>query len=78
MTRVGVAGLGYWGPNLARNFNDLAELGWICDQSPDRLAELSSRYPDAKATAGFGEMLGDDSLDAVVISTPVPTHYELG
>ena len=46
MTRVGVAGLGYWGPNLARNFNDLTELGWICDQSPERLAELSARYPD--------------------------------
>ena len=77
MTRVGVAGLGYWGPNLARNFNDLAELGWICDQSAERLTELSPRYPEATATASFEEMLGDDSLDAVVISTPVPTHYEL-
>jgi predicted dehydrogenase len=75
--RVGVAGLGYWGPNLARNFDDLAELAWICDMNDTRRAEFAARYPNARATADFDEMLADATLDAVVISTPVPTHYEL-
>ena len=74
-TRVGVAGLGYWGPNLARNFDDLAQLKWICDESAERLAELSSRYPQATPTGYFSEMLDDPEVDAVVIATPVPTHY---
>ena len=50
VTRVGVAGLGYWGPNLARNFDDLAELAWICDESAERLAAFSTRYPQAMPT----------------------------
>ena len=77
MTRIAVAGLGYWGPNLARNFDELAELAWICDADPDRLAAFAGRYPQATATSDFDDMLADDSLDAVVIATPVPTHYEL-
>jgi predicted dehydrogenase len=75
--RVGVAGLGYWGPNLARNFDDLAELAWLCDLSDDHRARFGARYPDARVTADFDEMLADDALDAVVVATPVPTHYEL-
>jgi predicted dehydrogenase len=77
MTTVGVAGLGYWGPNLARNFDDLAELAWICDMSPERLGGFAQRYPQARVTADFDDMLADDSLAAVVVATPVPTHYEL-
>ena len=72
-----MAGLGYWGPNLARNFDELAELAWICDADRERLTEFASRYPQAKRTESFEEMLGDSDLDAVVIATPVPTHYEL-
>ena len=75
--RVGVAGLGYWGPNLVRNFDELAELAWVCDLDPDLRARFASRYPHARATADFAEMLADDSLDAVVVATPVPTHYAL-
>jgi predicted dehydrogenase len=74
--KVGVAGLGHWGPNLARNFAELAELAWLCDSDPER-AELGARYPQARFTSDFDEMLADDSLDAVVVATPVPTHYEL-
>jgi len=72
-----VAGLGYWGPNLARNFDELAELAWICDASSERLAALADRYPEANRTEDFDEMLGDPELDAIAIATPVPTHYEL-
>jgi predicted dehydrogenase len=75
--RVGQAGLGYWGPNLARNFDELAELRWLCDLSPDLLSEASARYPNARATTSFEEMLADPELDAIVIATPVVTHYEL-
>ncbi len=77
MTRVGVAGLGYWGPNLVRNFDDLAELAWLCDLDGELLGRFDDRYPHARATSSFEEMLADDSLDAVIVATPVPTHHAL-
>ncbi|MEP6976777.1 MAG: Gfo/Idh/MocA family oxidoreductase [Thermoleophilia bacterium] len=76
-TTVGVAGLGYWGPNLARNFDELAELTWLADLSPELQEKFAARYPNARVTGDFDELLADDALDAVVIATPVPTHYEL-
>jgi predicted dehydrogenase len=75
--RIGVAGLGYWGPNLARNFDELGQLAWICDADAERLTEFAARYPNAQATGDFAAMLADDSLDAAVIATPVPTHHAL-
>ena len=77
MAKVGVAGLGYWGPNLARNFDELAELTWLADLSPELQEKFAARYPNARVTGDFDELLADDALDAVVIATPVPTHYEL-
>jgi predicted dehydrogenase len=74
---VGVVGLNYWGPNLARNFDDLADLRWICDLDDDRRASQAARYPGARSTASYDELLADDSLDAIVVATPVPTHYSL-
>jgi predicted dehydrogenase len=75
--RVGVVGLGYWGPNLARNFDELSDLVWLCDQSEEQLALAGARHPQATQTQSFDEMLSDRSLQAVAIATPVPTHYEL-
>jgi predicted dehydrogenase len=75
--RVGQAGLGYWGRNLVRNFDELAELAWLCDTSAERREEFARRFPQARVTADFEEMLADDSLDAVVVATPVPTHFAL-
>jgi predicted dehydrogenase len=75
--RTGLAGLGYWGPNLARNFDELAELAWLCDVDEAARVTFAGRYPDARVTADFDEMIRDPDLDAVVIATPVPTHYEL-
>jgi predicted dehydrogenase len=75
--RIGHAGLGYWGPNLARNFGELAELRWLCDLSPDLLSEHAGRYPDARTTTDFEDLLFDPELDAVSIATPVVTHYDL-
>jgi predicted dehydrogenase len=74
---VGVVGLNYWGPNLVRNFDDLADLTWLCDLDDGHLAPIAARYPTAKSTQRYDDLLADDSLDAVVIATPVPTHYEL-
>lgn len=75
--KVGQAGLGYWGRNLARNFDDLADLRWLCDASEERQAEFAERYPDARVTGDFEEMISSGELDAVVIATPVPTHFAL-
>jgi predicted dehydrogenase len=76
-TRIGVVGLNYWGPNLVRNFDGLAELAWLCDLDDTHLRPLAERYPHARATDTFADMLADDTLDAVVIATPVPTHHAL-
>ncbi len=79
MTSVGVAGLGYWGPNLARNLAALpgCELRWLCDADPDARARVGARFPGARLAADLDELLGDDELDAVVLATPVPTHAPL-
>ena len=77
MSRVGLVGLGYWGPNLARNFDDLGVLAALCDLDPQLRERFSSRYPGARMYADYDELLADDSLDAVVVATPVPTHFAL-
>ena len=76
-TRIAQVGLGQWGKNLVRNFDDLAELVWLCDVDDERRAEAAQSYPSAQVTSSFDEVLADDSVDAVVVATPVPTHYEL-
>jgi predicted dehydrogenase len=76
---VALAGLGYWGPNLARNFDDLpgADLAWLVDRDEDRRERYATRFPHARTTGDLAEALADDSVDAVVIATPVPTHAPL-
>jgi predicted dehydrogenase len=75
--RLGQAGLGPWGRNLIRNFAELAELTWVCDLDPTQCDEFGRRYPGARTSDSFEEMLADPGLEAVVIATPVPTHYPL-
>jgi predicted dehydrogenase len=77
--RVGVVGLGYWGPNLARNLAAIpgCELRWLCDASEDARARLAAAFPAARATGEIEDLLADPELDAVVLATPVPTHAEL-
>ena len=74
---VAVAGLGNWGRNLVRNFDELADLRWLCDVDGRRRETFASRYPHARVTADFDEILADPDLDAVVVATPVPTHFSL-
>lgn len=77
--RVGLIGLGYWGPNLLRVLSELneAEIAWICDIDEDRVERSRRRYPGARATTRAEDLFEDDALDAVVLATPVFTHYEL-
>ncbi len=77
--RVGVVGLGYWGPNLARNFDALAgaELRWLCDGRPEVLERVALGHPGTRTTTDIEELLADPDLDAVALATPVPTHGPL-
>jgi predicted dehydrogenase len=77
--RVGVAGLGYWGPNLARNFAAIpgCELTWCCDDSVAARERAGALFPQARLTGDLDELLADRSLDAIALATPVPTHAEL-
>jgi predicted dehydrogenase len=77
--RIGVAGLGYWGPNLARNFAAIAgaELSWCCDRDEEARSRIARMFPHTNVSADIGDLLADPSLDAVALATPVPTHAEL-
>jgi predicted dehydrogenase len=77
--RIGVAGLGYWGPNLARTFAALpdAELTWLCDLDEDIRRQSAAKYPGVSVTGDVDAMLADDALDAVVVATPPDTHADL-
>jgi predicted dehydrogenase len=77
--RVGVVGLGYWGPNIARNLAaiDGCEVRWLCDGDPRALEKLASSLPGASTTTKLDELLADGELDAIALATPVPTHAEL-
>jgi len=80
MIRMGVIGCGYWGPNLIRNFHNHpeVELAAICDVDDARLNHVGRLYPAARQTRDHRDVVADASLDAVVVATPVSTHYPLG
>src|SRR6201996_6671383 len=77
--RIGVAGLGYWGPNLARNFAALpgCELAGCCDESEAARARLALQFPGVRLSGSIDDLLDDPELDAIALATPVPTHAEL-
>jgi len=79
MINIGLIGYGYWGPNLARNFNSNAnmELKSICDFSADRLEMAGKLYPQVKLTKDTNDLFSDTKLDAIAIATPVSTHFDL-
>lgn len=79
-TVIAVVGLGYWGPNLLRNAWELegVRVKWMCDLDPQALARQRRRYPDIQATESVESVLGDPEVDAVLLSTPIATHFELG
>ena len=79
--RIGVVGLGYWGPNLARNIARCsAELAWCCDLVRPRTAtRYAPQYPQARFTERLRRPArATPTLDAIAIATSVPTHHPLG
>jgi predicted dehydrogenase len=77
--RVGVVGLGYWGPNLARNLAAIpgCELSWLCDPSEQARERAARTFAGVPVTGELSELLTDRSLDAIMLATPVATHAEL-
>src|SRR5579864_7852269 len=75
--RVAIIGCGYWGQNLLRNFCELeeAEVVWVCDFDSRALSRAKRRYPTIEVTQTYAEVLADPRVDAVVLATPVSTHY---
>ncbi len=79
MINVGVIGYGYWGPNLVRNFSDIpaAQVISVSDLNTDRLKLAKNRYPHITTTIEHKELISNLAIDAVIIATPVSTHFDL-
>ena len=78
--RIGIIGLGYWGPNLARALASTpgCELAYACDLDEGNRARLEGRYPGTVLTDRFDDLLEDDTLDAIVVATGAPSHHAIG
>jgi len=79
MIKVGVIGYGYWGPNLVRNFMEAqgSTVVAVCDQRSERLVQLQTRFPTVKTFDNSAALFQDPEIDAIVIATPVSSHFEL-
>lgn len=79
MLRIGVIGYGYWGPNLVRNFNSVenAKVVKICDRRPEALKRAGKAHTNAALVSDADEVMKSTDVDAVVIATPVSTHFDL-
>lgn len=79
MINIAIVGYGYWGPNLVRNFNtvDGCKVKWVADQRTERLVAISKIYPDILTTANLDDLYNDPELHAIVIATPVHTHFPM-
>mgnify|MGYP001458478419 CR=1 FL=1 len=77
--KIGVIGYGYWGPNLVRNFfeNNSFKIKIIADLNTDKLANLKKHYPSIYTTVDHNDIFEDKEIDAVIIATPISTHYKL-
>lgn len=80
MIQIGIIGYGYWGKNLVRNFNNLdtCKLKYVCEQDSKKANQCHALYPNINVVSDIEILLKDTSLDAIVIATPVNTHYSLG
>ena len=79
MKTVALVGYGYWGPNLLRNYMELPEaiVKWVCDSRPEAVAKATSRHPSVQGTTDYQEILADPQVDAVLLATPISTHFGL-
>ncbi len=76
---IGVIGYGYWGPNIVRNFFSAANctVKAVADGRPERLAVLAKVFPSINGVKTADEVINDKEIDAVVVATPVFTHFSL-
>ena len=76
---VALVGYGYWGPNLLRNYMELpgAWVKTVCDLQPKALDKVATRFPSIALTTDYDEVLADDDIDAVLVATPISTHFPL-
>lgn len=74
---IAMAGLGYWGKNILRNLSEMDVLAVACDVSQEIIRQRQREFPRITYTSSFGDILANSDIKAVVISTPVATHYEL-
>jgi len=79
MTKIGIVGVGYWGPNLVRCFDDIAdcEVVSVCDLDPASISKIRGDYPDLVGYSDIDLMMASEDLDAVAIATPPATHYSI-
>jgi len=77
VVKVAIVGCGYWGQNLIRNFSEVegAELVTVCDLEEKALARVQKRFPSVRLSQNLDEVFSDPGIDAVVIATPISTHY---
>ncbi|MBI4028222.1 MAG: Gfo/Idh/MocA family oxidoreductase [Verrucomicrobia bacterium] len=75
--RIGVIGLGHWGPNHARHFSRLANLVALCDAQPSRLQQVAHLHPSARCFHSLSDMLKRCPLDAIVVATPTSSHEQV-
>jgi predicted dehydrogenase len=76
---VAVVGLGYWGPNWVRNFQQgqFARRIVACDLDETRRKHVSQLYSDLETTSRFEDVLSDPDIEGIVVATPVSTHYKM-
>ena len=79
MIGFGVIGYGYWGPNLVRNIMETADASVVAvsDLRQEQLNLVQARYPRVKTTTNYRELFSDPAIDAIVVATPVSSHFKL-
>ena len=77
MIRIGVIGLGYWGPNLVRCFDSIRDcrVTAVCDLNTQRLSRIHEQFPHIRCTVDESEILTRKCVDAVAVATPTRTHF---
>lgn len=79
MINIGIVGLGYWGPNLVRNFSRISgvRIKYLCDLDQSNIDRVAYLVPEAVQTHEYNHLIEDDEIKAVVVATSAATHYEL-
>ncbi len=79
MIHIAIVGFGYWGPNLTRNFHNTpgCRVKYVLDLSEHQRKRAATMYPDVTTTSDLQDILSDTEVDALVIATPVYTHFDL-